>query len=668
MASSFLESVERKLGVPGKLLIAPVFVLLLFASVTFFSVYEFQQLDQRMNTVARELAPETAIGTESVISVYRMRLRVFDYFSTGNEETLERFDEMETDFRAVMAKAQEDIQEPERASLVDRIEDTTNQYIDAFRNVLVPAKRQVLSIIADQLDVHGPNATKALRLALNGVANREPDSELRAGLEQLLNDALIMRMTAERYLATGDEDSQKALGWAIEDLSDALELIDAENGPEFVQVYLNTVVEELEAYRAAVQKMLEQQSILVNVKSQKLDVLGPEIASMARELEASIFASLDEEADEAPAETDLALKFTLAAFLVSAVLGLIVAIVMSRLMGNSVKRAKTEILGYLDDIANNNGDLSTRLTPGRPDEIGDFIDAVNTFLQTLEETISRIVTASRQLTGESESLSGITERTTANSEQQRDQITQVSAAMQEMVSTSEEIASNTSETDESARKASSLADSGQETVGSAIRAVTNLANQVEKGSTRIQQLENESAEIGNVLAVIQSIAEQTNLLALNAAIEAARAGDAGRGFAVVADEVRGLAKRVQESTVDIERIVSQLQSGAAGAVVDMSKAKQMAEEASEEASKSGEALTDILAAVNSIVEMTTQIASATEQQRATAAEMTQNVEISSGAIEELAGDISQVNHSSRSLANMADELNTLVRRFRASES
>ena len=668
MASSFLESLERKLGVPGKLLIAPVFVLLLFASVTFFSVNEFQALDQRMNTVARDLAPETAIGTESVISVYRMRLRVFDYFSTGNEETLERFDEMETDFRAVMAKAQEDIQEPERASLVDRIEGTTNQYIEAFRNELVPAKRQVLSIIAEQLDVHGPNATKALRLALNGVANREPDSELRAGLEQLLNDALIMRMTAERYLATGDEDSQKALGWAIEDLSDALELIDAENGPEFVQVYLNTVVEELEAYRAAVQKMLEQQSILVNVKSQKLDVLGPEIASMARELEASIFASLDEEADEATAETDLALKFTLAAFLVSAVLGLIVAIVMSRLMGNSVKRAKTEILGYLDDIANNNGNLSTRLTPGRPDEIGDFIDAVNTFLQTLEETISRIVTASRQLTGESESLSGITERTTANSEQQRDQITQVSAAMQEMVSTSEEIASNTSETDESARKASSLADSGQETVGSAIRAVTNLANQVEKGSTRIQQLENESAEIGNVLAVIQSIAEQTNLLALNAAIEAARAGDAGRGFAVVADEVRGLAKRVQESTVDIERIVSQLQSGAAGAVVDMSKAKQMAEEASEEASKSGEALTDILAAVNSIVEMTTQIASATEQQRATAAEMTQNVEISSGAIEELAGDISQVNHSSRSLANMADELNTLVRRFRASES
>lgn len=231
MASSFLESAERKLGVPGKLLIAPVFVLLLFASVTFFSVSEFQQLDQRMNTVARDLAPDTAIGTESVISVYRMRLRVSDYYATGHEETLERFDELEADFNAVMARAQENIQEPERAKLVDRIENTTKSYIDAFRNELVPAKRQVLAIIDQKLDEHGPNATKALRLALNGVANREPDSELRAGLEQLLNDALIMRMTAERYLANGDEDSKKALGWAIEDLSDALELIDGREWP-----------------------------------------------------------------------------------------------------------------------------------------------------------------------------------------------------------------------------------------------------------------------------------------------------------------------------------------------------------------------------------------------------------------------------------------------------
>ena len=152
---------------------------------------------------------------------------------------------------------------------------------------------------------------------------------------------------------------------------------------------MQTVVEELANYQAAVQRMVEQQNIVVSVKADRLDVLGPEIARMARELEASIFASLEMEADEATAATDLALKFTLIAFVASAVLGLIVAVLMSRLMGSSVKRAKTEILGYLDDIANNNGDLSTRLTPGRPDETGYFTDAVTHFPQTPDAHVSR---------------------------------------------------------------------------------------------------------------------------------------------------------------------------------------------------------------------------------------------------------------------------------------
>ena len=666
MASSVFQSIERKMGVPGKLLVAPVFILTLFAFVTFSSVREFQLLDERMNTVARDLAPDTATATDALINLYRMRLRVFDYFSTGNEDLLSSFAELEAEFEQGMTDAQDNIQDPARAELVDQIESATRDYADAFKNELVPAKKQVLAIIQKELDVHGPEATDALRRALDGVTNRDPESRFRVVLEQLLSDALLMRMAAQRYFADGDDDSRKTLSYAIEDLGDALGLIDMQDVPGYVQSYLDTAVDELQQYQAGVERLLVQQDIVIQVKTEKLDVLGPAIAEKARELEHNVFGSLEQVADDADAETDKALQFTVAAFAISVVLGLIVAVLMSRLMGTSVKRARAEILGYLDDISNNRGNVTTRLSQGRPDEIGDFIEAVNAFLATLEDTISKIVTSSRRLTTESESLSGITERTTANSEQQRDQITQVSAAMQEMVSTSEEIASNTSDTDESARHAATLAESGQETVTTAINSVNSLAGQVEAASKRIQQLENESGEIGSVLEVIQNIAEQTNLLALNAAIEAARAGEAGRGFAVVADEVRGLAKRVQDSTVDIERIVSNLQQGAAGAVVDMSRAKQMAGEATDEAGKSGAALADILSAVHRIVEMTTQIASATEQQRATAAEMTQNVESSSEAIDKLAGDIGQVNGSSNSLADMAEDLNEMVRRFQVS--
>lgn len=663
MTSTLVEPIERRLGVRGKLLIAPVFILLLFALVTFYSVREFRSLDDRMGTVARDLAPETAVATGVLINLYRLRLWVFDYYATGNEEILSRLKHLESEFFNDLANAQANIQAPERIRLVREIEQATSRYVGFFEEELVPAKQQVQRIVAEELDQYGPAASKALRRAMDGITNREPGSPLRVTLEQLIHDTLLMRMATQRYFSDGTETSEKALGYAMEDVSDALSFLDMDAVPGFIRQYLDTAIEALEKYQASVNSLLLHQGAMNRTKTEQLDVLGPEITQLARELEQKVFVAMEAVADEAESKTDTALRFIMAAFATSVVLGLVVAYLLSRMMAVSVKRARAEILGYLEDIGNNRGNVSTRLTKGRPDEIGDFISAVNSFLETLEDIISRIATASRGLTSESESLSDITDRTTKNSEQQRDQITQVSAAMQEMVSTSDEIASNTNDTDESARQAARLADSGQATVTNAIQSVTRLAEQVQEGSLRIQRLEQESGEIGGVLEVIQSIAGQTNLLALNAAIEAARAGEAGRGFAVVADEVRGLAKRVQDSTVDIERIVSNLQSGAAGAVVDMSKARQMAEEASDEAGRSGEALSDILAAVNRIVDMTTQIASATEQQRATAAEMTRNVEASSGAIDELTGDISHVNDSSKALADMAEEMDSLVRRF-----
>jgi methyl-accepting chemotaxis protein len=660
------ESTERRLGVSGKLLIAPVFILLLFALVTFYSVQEFRNLDERLGTVATDLAPETAVATGVVVNLYQLRLRVFDYFATGNEETLAEFQKLESEFFAELENARAGIDAEKRLRLINQIEQASREFVSVFKEELVPAKQQVLRIVSEELDEYGPDASQALRRAIDGITNREPDSPLRVSLEQLIHDTLLMRMATQRYFADGTEKSERALSYAMEDVTDALTFLDMDSVPDFIRQYMDSAIKALQSYQASVKNLLAHQTAMNRTKTDKLDVLGPEITVLARDLEQEVFAALELVADEAEYETDTALRLTLAAFATSVVLGLVVALLMSRTVAKTVKRARSEILQYLEDIGNSRGNVETRLTTGRPDEVGDFISAVNAFLETLQETITGIARASGKLSTESDSLSGITERTTTNSEQQRDQITQVSAAMQEMVSTSDEIASNTSDTDQSAREAARLADTGQATVSAAVQSVSRLAEQVQEGSLRVQRLEQESGEIGSVLEVIQSIAEQTNLLALNAAIEAARAGEAGRGFSVVADEVRGLAKRVQDSTVDIERIVSNLQSGAAGAVVDMSKARQLAEEASEQGGKSGSALSEILAAVNRIVDMTTQVASATEQQRTTAAEMTRNVEASSTAIDDLTADIAHVNQSGKSLAAMAEEMNKLVRRFQVS--
>lgn len=136
-----------------------------------------------------------------------------------------------------------------------------------------------------------------------------------------MGDALMMRMAAQRYFADGNESSRKALGYAIEDTQDALGLIDSSDVPGFVRDYFDTAVAELRNYQASVEKLLVQQARVVQVKTQTLDTLGPEIAAMARDLEHSVFGSLEAVADDADAETDKALQFTVTAFAISVVLG-----------------------------------------------------------------------------------------------------------------------------------------------------------------------------------------------------------------------------------------------------------------------------------------------------------------------------------------------------------
>jgi methyl-accepting chemotaxis protein len=152
-----------------------------------------------------------------------------------------------------------------------------------------------------------------------------------------------------------------------------------------------------------------------------------------------------------------------------------------------------------------------------------------------------------------------------------------------------------------------------------------LAEQIENTANVIHQLEEDSENIGKVLDVIKGIAEQTNLLALNAAIEAARAGEQGRGFAVVADEVRTLAGRTQESTAEINQVIEKLQLGSQKAVDVMNKSREDAQSVVEQATQAGTSLSVISTAVERINDMSSQIASAAEQQNSTAEEINRNI-------------------------------------------
>ncbi|WP_460070330.1 methyl-accepting chemotaxis protein [Pseudomonas sp. H2_E05] len=173
-------------------------------------------------------------------------------------------------------------------------------------------------------------------------------------------------------------------------------------------------------------------------------------------------------------------------------------------------------------------------------------------------------------------LNGITDQSSRSLQKQTAEIEQAATAVNEMTSAADEVARNAVSTSESTRLSNETAREGQHRVGETVSAIQALSTNIGETSTLVQNLAEQSRDIGKVLDVIRSIAEQTNLLALNAAIEAARAGESGRGFAVVADEVRALAHRTQQSTLEIDQMVTAMRTGSNDALTSMQSSTQRA--------------------------------------------------------------------------------------------
>lgn len=235
--------------------------------------------------------------------------------------------------------------------------------------------------------------------------------------------------------------------------------------------------------------------------------------------------------------------------------------------------------------------------------------------------------------------------------------------MNEMQSTLQEVARNTTEAAGAANHAMDAAGQGTSVVQETISSIDEVATKLEDASNVVQQLEQDSHNISMVLDVIRGIADQTNLLALNAAIEAARAGEQGRGFAVVADEVRTLAQRTQASTEEINKMIELLQArtAEAGNAMQISRSQMM--NSVELASKAGESIDRINDAVNMITDMNNQIASATEEQNLVAEELNRNVTTIQSVSEENAQGTQHTATTCHDLNRTATGLLEATRRF-----
>nr|WP_089042710.1 methyl-accepting chemotaxis protein [Pseudomonas fluorescens] len=309
------------------------------------------------------------------------------------------------------------------------------------------------------------------------------------------------------------------------------------------------------------------------------------------------------------------------------------------------------------------GDLTGDIRLSGSDEPARLQQALKRMQESLRDTIRRISESSNQLASASEELSCVTEDATRGLHQQNQEIEQAATAVNQMTVAVEEVASNAVATSQASRESDRIAQQGREQVQQTVVSIEALATDVTANVTQVEALAQKVYGISTVLDVIRSIAEQTNLLALNAAIEAARAGDAGRGFAVVADEVRALAHRTQQSTQEIEQMISGIQQGTDQAVNSMQQSNTRARSTLDLAKSAGMALEEIASAFTLINERNLVIASASEQQAAVAREVDRNLMNIRDLAHQTSTGANQTSAASQELSRLAVDLNSMVARF-----
>ncbi|MCH8532579.1 MAG: methyl-accepting chemotaxis protein [Saccharospirillum sp.] len=268
-----------------------------------------------------------------------------------------------------------------------------------------------------------------------------------------------------------------------------------------------------------------------------------------------------------------------------------------------------------------------------------------------------------QLASASEEMSAVAQENTRVITEQKGETDQVATAMNEMSATVKEVAQNAEEASEYAQNCEQLTREGGGLVRNTIKQTEELADEVAEATQSIIELKSESDQISTVLDVISGIAEQTNLLALNAAIEAARAGEAGRGFAVVADEVRSLSQRTQESTEQIEALITSLQKNAEQTSEKMQRSSERAEATKGPAEQARQAFKQITEAVNQIQEMNQQIAASVTEQSAVAEEINRSISTISEASEQTATGSEQTLQANVELSRLGADLQDLAGNF-----
>lgn len=314
------------------------------------------------------------------------------------------------------------------------------------------------------------------------------------------------------------------------------------------------------------------------------------------------------------------------------------------------------------------GDLTVRVeSNGREDDINKIFIGFNRSVASVRDLVQQVIQNVEHTNTIAAHISSASNQMAATSQEQAAQVTQIASSVEEMAQSVSENAQQTLQVSSITTQNGTNATEGAQVVDSAVKKIDEIANVVSSASSVVEKLGNSSAEIGEIVQVIEEIADQTNLLALNAAIEAARAGEQGRGFAVVADEVRKLAERTATATKQISQTIKQIQRDTDQAVAGMKRGDSEVHEGLALAKQAKNALQGIVSGSQEVQSMVQRSAGALQQQSSTAEEIARSIEQVSSSVNETTSSLSEIARATEKLRGSTEHLQGLVSQFDVGE-
>lgn len=338
-------------------------------------------------------------------------------------------------------------------------------------------------------------------------------------------------------------------------------------------------------------------------------------------------------------------------------------LILITILDRIVTRPLAKMIALTHSIAHGEGDLNQQLKIESKDELAVLAVHFNTFIEKVKDIIVQIKSCSNHLSDSAIYTSKTVHENEDVLNKQNREFTQVLTAIDEMTLSIQNVASTANDAAAYADDANKKAQSGSELVIENRKNIQVLAQEIESATKFVEELADDSKNIGGMLEVIRGIAEQTNLLALNAAIEAARAGEQGRGFAVVADEVRTLAGRTETATQDINKLIEGLQSRSSAAVEIMRSSSEKSANSVEKTNTVTSVLQEIIGSIENMSKTNFQIASSSEKQTTVIADVNNNISNITKLIDDTVATAKKSAEAGEGVEELSRELKSGISRF-----